>query len=165
MCLGRITLTGLALAVGTAFLPGTTQGQHDPTAKADPGHSIASVADVTAAVEVSQTASTAIAQRTAKRVGPEVAVGGRTTAERVAKTNKLRAELDVQRPPGTLDTPVRVVLTAQERAALAVQPIVNGHAPLRIGMTKPLSPRIGKDRGTDFGFDMPGKFVETEEGA
>jgi|GEM_PF-1570122 len=119
---------------------------------------------LTAAVTFSLAVSQANAQQLGKRVGPEVAVGGMTTAQRVAKKNKLRAELAAQMPAGTLDTPVRVVLTAEERASLSVQPIANGHAPLRIGMTKSFTPDIEKAKGTAFRPDMPGKFLETPDG-
>ena len=113
---------------------------------------------LTAVVALSLAASTANAQRPAKRVGPEVAVGGVTAAERVAEKNALRAELAAKMPAGTLDTPIPVELTAEERATLAVQPIVNGLAPLRIGMTKSVSPAIEKLEGAAFRPDMPGKF-------
>ncbi len=119
---------------------------------------------LSAAVAFSLTASTANGQRPAKRVGPEVAVGGMTTAERVAEKNALRGELAAQMPAGTLDTPVSVELTAEDRATLAVQPTVNGFAPLRIGMTKSISPAIEKLEGAVFRRDLPGKFEETADG-
>ena len=56
--------------------------------------------------------------RPAKRVGPEVAVGGLTTAERVAKKYELRAELAAQRPDGTVEAPVRVELRSDARINL-----------------------------------------------
>lgn len=108
--------------------------------------------------------STARAQQLARRVGSEAMVGGITHAARAVQQNALRAQLKARRPAGTTNTPIRIELSPQDRATLAVQPNVNVPAPLRIGMTKSVPPGVEKVAGMAFGPDMPGKFQVTPDG-
>ncbi len=94
------------------------------------------------------TVSTASAQRPTKRVGPEVAVGGITRAERAAQQNALRAQLKAQMPATAMDTPIRIELTPQDRANLAA-PAESGK-PLRIGVVKAILPGVEKASGQAF---------------
>ena len=73
------------------------------------------------------------------RVGPEPAVGGITAEETAARQAQLHQWLMAERPAGTLDTPIRVDLTPEERSNLA-KPRPKGEVPLQIGLVKSVSP-------------------------
>lgn len=99
------------------------------------------------AVAPPATVSAANAENPTKRVAAEATVGGITAEEHAARHNRLRAELLAEIPDGTFQAPIRAELTQQDRADLAVQPNVNGPAPLRIGVVKTISPGVGFVRG------------------
>lgn len=101
------------------------------------------------------------------RVGPEKAVGGITKEEYAARQAELFDWLTAETPAGTLDTPVRVELTQQDRTELAKpQSRGAGAPPLRIGLVKSISPMIevsGLQRGQVFKKGS-GVFQETDDG-
>lgn len=96
------------------------------------------------------------------RKGPEKAVGGITKEEQSARQAGLFDWLTSETPTGTLDTPVRVELTQEDRTEIAKpQP-----PPLRIGVVKSISPMIeinGLQRGQVFKKGR-GVFQETDDG-
>jgi lysyl endopeptidase len=85
----------------------------------------------------------------AVRVGPEQAQGGLTVAEQAARQLELNSELGAVVPAGVSRNPLRVEITAQDRADLGA-PQPNGTAPLRVGVVKSLPSAIGKPFGRAF---------------
>ncbi|MCH8242638.1 MAG: hypothetical protein IH897_08515, partial [Planctomycetes bacterium] len=83
-----------------------------------------------------------------KRAPAELAVGGITREERVARHNKLHARLIAEMPVDALEDPITVKLTEQDRADLA-GPYESG-TPLRIGVVKAISPGIRVEQGKGF---------------
>ncbi len=91
----------------------------------------------------------AVAERPVRRVGPETAIGGLTVAEQAALKRELHAEVSAMVPAGVGLTPVRVEITQEDRADLAM-PATPGYAPLRIGVVKPVPNSVGKPFGKAF---------------
>lgn len=86
--------------------------------------------------------------RATKRVPPERAVGGLTVEQQVERQAALRASLTAELPDGATERGIRVELTDQDRAALDVPP--TSGVPLRIGVVKPIEPRVEVARGIGF---------------
>ncbi|MCH7720139.1 MAG: trypsin-like peptidase domain-containing protein [Planctomycetes bacterium] len=93
------------------------------------------------------------ANKASVRVAAEAALGGITVEQQAAQQAALRAELVAGLPEGTLEAPIRVELTPQDRADLGEPADRQGQAPLRVGVVKAILPAIevangkGLDRG------------------
>ncbi len=91
----------------------------------------------------------AMAESPARRVGPEVKVGGLTVAQQVARQRALHAEVMLRMPVGAGDDPLYVDITQKDRDDLAVRP-PSGTAPLRVGVVKSVAGAVGKPAGRAF---------------
>ena len=95
----------------------------------------------------------------AKRAPAEVALGGVTFEERMARQDILHARLTAEMPDGVLESPISVELTQQDREDLAT-PYESG-TPLRIGVIKTVTPAIEVVEGKGL---SGGAIQETEDG-
>ncbi|HXV77090.1 MAG TPA: serine protease [Candidatus Polarisedimenticolaceae bacterium] len=111
----------------------------------------------TAGLVLAATAALAAeAQRPTKRVGAERARHGLTVEQRIEQQRALNQQISPLVPAGVNRSPVSVEITRHDIEALSVD-APSGHAPLRIGVVKPLAEGIGKPRGGAFTYGVTEK--------